>query len=54
MRHQWLTGVIAQVYAASHGRYGVRRVHAELTMGRGISVGHLQVGLLMRRAGLAG
>nr|WP_235181136.1 IS3 family transposase [Nesterenkonia sp. AN1] len=54
IRHEWLTGVIAQVHAASHGRYGVRRVHAELTMGQGIAVGHLQVGLLMRRAGLKG
>nr|WP_243730618.1 IS3 family transposase [Nesterenkonia salmonea] len=54
IRHEWLTGVIAEVHAASHGRYGVRRVHAELTMGRGIPVGHQQIEFLMRRAGLRG
>lgn len=53
-RHTWLTGVITEVHAGSHGRYGIRRVHAELTLGKGISVGHLQVGLLMQRAGLKG
>jgi transposase InsO family protein len=29
-------------------------VHAELTLGRGIAVGHCQVELVMRRAGIAG
>jgi putative transposase len=37
------------VHARSHGRYGIRGVHAELTLGKGISVGHLQVGLTGRR-----
>ncbi|WP_150462762.1 IS3 family transposase [Nesterenkonia ebinurensis] len=54
IRHAWLTEVITEVHAASHGRYGIRRVHAELTLGKGISVDHLQVGLLMQRAGLKG
>ena len=54
VRHAWLTDLITQVHAGSHGRYGARRVHAELTMARGISVGHQQVELLMRRAGLQG
>lgn len=54
IRHAWLTEVITGVHAASHERDGIRRVHAELTLGKGISVGHMQVGLLMRRAGLRG
>ena len=54
IRHAWLTDVIASVHAASRETYGVRRVHAELTMGLGITVGHCAVELLMRRAGIAG
>ena len=49
-----LTGLITEIHADSHGIYGARRVHAELTIGRGIAVGHGQVELLMQRAGLAG
>ena len=54
IRHAWLTDVIRQVHAASRQTYGSRRVHAELTLGRGITVGYHAVELLMRRAGLAG
>lgn len=54
IRHAWLTDVIREVHLASRGTYGARRVHAELVMGRGIAVGHQQVELLMRRAGLHG
>ena len=54
IRHAWLTDVIAAVHASSRGTYGARRVHAELTMGRGIAVGHNAVELLMRRAGVQG
>jgi putative transposase len=54
IRHVWLTDQICAVHAASRGTYGVRRVHAELRLGRGIAVGHGAVELLMRRAGLAG
>jgi putative transposase len=54
IRHVWLTDQIRAVHAASRGTYGVRRVHAELRLGRGIAVGHGAVELLMRRAGLAG
>jgi putative transposase len=54
IRHGWLTEVIRQVHAASRQTYGSRRVHAELTLGRGISVGYHAVELLMRRAGLQG
>ncbi len=34
IRHVWLTDQILQVHAASHGTYGTRRVHVELTFGR--------------------
>ncbi|WP_370642687.1 DDE-type integrase/transposase/recombinase [Nesterenkonia sp. DZ6] len=45
---------MSEVHAASHGRSGVRRVHAELTMGRGMAIGYQQIELLMRRAGIKG
>ena len=37
IRHAWITDVIRQVHAASRGTYGVRRVHADLTLGHGIA-----------------
>jgi transposase InsO family protein len=54
IRHVWLTDMITQVHAASRGTYGHRRVHAELTLGQGIGVGHTAVEMLMRRAGIKG
>ena len=54
IRHEWLTDVIRQVHAVSRGTYGIRRVHAELTLGRSITVGHQAVELLMRRAQIQG
>jgi putative transposase len=54
IRHAWLTDAIYQVHTASRQTYGSRRVHAELTLGRGITVGYHAVELLMRRAGLQG
>ena len=54
IRHAWLTDVIAQVHAASRGTYGARRVHAELTLGRGFRVGKEAIERLMRRARLQG
>lgn len=54
IRHAWLTDLIAQIHAESRGTYGIHRVHAELTLGRDVAVGHNQVALLMRRAGLQG
>ena len=54
VRHQMLTEIITGIHADSRGTYGILRVHAELTMGRGIPVGKEQVALLMRRAGLQG
>src|SRR5690606_8721157 len=38
----------------SHGTYGRLRIHAELVHAGGVVVGHNTVGLLMRRAQLAG
>jgi putative transposase len=54
IRHAWLTDLIAKVHVDSRGTYGARRVHAELTIGMGIIVGHNAVEMLMRRAGLQG
>jgi transposase InsO family protein len=46
--------MIRQVHTVSRGTYGANRVHAELTMGYGITVGHNAVAMLMQRAGLQG
>jgi putative transposase len=43
-----------QVHADSRETYGTRQVHAELTLGRRLTVGGQQVSLLMRRAGIQG
>jgi putative transposase len=40
IRHAWLTDVIREAHLASRGTYGILRIHAELTLGHGISVGH--------------
>lgn len=49
-RHAWLLDQIIKVHPASRGTYGVRRVHAELTLGREVRVGHNAVEMLMSRA----
>ena len=54
IRHVWLTHLIRQAHAASRGTYGIRRVHAELTLGHGVAIGHQAVEWLMRRAGIQG
>ncbi len=54
IRHLWLLDQIRAVNTASRGTYGAHRVHAEPTLGLGISVGHGQVELLMARAGIKG
>ena len=54
LRHAWLTEQIQAVHQASFGTYGSRRVHAELRLGLGITVGHGAVEMLMRRAGIVG
>ena len=54
IRHAYLTELIGRVHLDSRGTYGARRVHAELTLGHGLSVGRCAVELLMRRAAIAG
>jgi putative transposase len=54
IRHALLTDAIRQVHTLSRGTYGFRRVHAELTLGRGLVIAHGTVELLMARAGLKG
>ena len=54
IRHAWLTDQIREVHTASNGTYGARRVHAELTLGRGLVVAHGTVEVLMSRAGIRG
>ncbi|MEO3826545.1 IS3 family transposase [Actinomadura sp. B10D3] len=53
IRHAWLTEQIRRVHAESRATYGGQRMHAELTLGLGIAVGH-GAETLMRRAGLPG
>ena len=54
VRHAWLIDLIRRAHFASRGTYGIRRVHAELTLGQGVAVGHQAVELLMHRAGIQG
>jgi len=54
VRHAWLTELITKIHVDSKKAYGARRVHAELTLGHGIAVGHEAVAILMRRAGMQG
>lgn len=51
---QWLTGLISEVHVASRGTYGYRRIHAELTLGMGITVCQRTVSVLMTQAGIYG
>lgn len=46
--------VIRQVHEESRQTYGARRVHAELVLGRNMTVARCTVELVMRRLGLAG
>ena len=48
IRHAWLTDLIHQIHQQSRGTYGTLRVHAELKLGHGITVGHNAVAMLMR------
>jgi putative transposase len=54
IRHALLTEAIREVHSLSRGTYGFRRVHAEPTLGRGLTVGHGTVDLLMARAAIKG
>jgi hypothetical protein len=51
IRHVWLTDLIRQIHTASRGTNGGSRVHAELTLGCDVQVGHNAVKVLMFRAG---
>jgi len=54
IRHAWLLDQIVEIHTASRGTYGARRVHAELTLGRGVNVGHNAIEMLMSRAQIYG
>lgn len=54
IRHAWLLDQIREVHQASNGTYGARRVHAALVLGRGITVGHNAVEILMARNDIRG
>jgi transposase InsO family protein len=54
VRHAWLTEQIKAVHVTYRGTYGSRRVHAELTLGLGITVGQGAVEMLMCRGGIKG
>jgi transposase InsO family protein len=54
LRHEMLAETIKAVHAASRGCYGVRRIHAELTIGIGIEVGSGQVHSIMINIGVQG
>jgi putative transposase len=54
LRHVHLTTIIQQIHTDVRGVYGARRMHGELTLGRGIAVGRQAVEMLMRRAELHG
>jgi putative transposase len=54
LRHAWLTEQIQAIHVMSRGVYGARRVHAELTLGLGITAGRAAVERLMRLAGIKG
>jgi cytochrome P450 len=54
LRRQWLTRLIREIHVASRGTYGYRRVHAELTLGMGITVCPRTVSVLMTVAGIYG
>jgi len=49
-----LISTLREIHRDSRGTYGVRRVHAELRLGRHLTIGHGRVERLMRQAGLQG
>jgi uncharacterized iron-regulated membrane protein len=54
VRHALIADVVRVVHAESRRTYGARRVHAELVLGRQMTVARCTVELVMRRLGLAG
>lgn len=49
-----LISTLREIHHDSRGTYGIRRVHAELRLGRHLTIGHGRVERLMRQAGLQG
>jgi hypothetical protein len=54
VRHATVADVIRQVRDESRQTYGARRVHAELVLGRQMTVARCTVEMVMRHLGLAG
>lgn len=54
LRREWLTGLINEVHIASRGTYGYRRVHAELTLGMGLTCSSRLISVLVTTAGIRG
>jgi transposase InsO family protein len=54
VRHAMLADVITQMHSESRQTYGARRVHAELTLGRDLTVARCTVELIMRRLQISG
>lgn len=54
LQDAYLLDTIIEVHAGARATYGVRRVHAELVLGRAHRVGRRKVARLMRCHGLAG
>jgi len=54
LRRVWLTGLITEIHTRSRQTYGVRRVHAEMTLGMGVNVSKPTIEKLMRIQGLQG
>src|SRR5690606_11614600 len=52
--HAELTAVIRDIHETARGTYGIRRVRAELRLGRHRPVGYRRVFRLMRLAGIQG
>ena len=49
IRHAWLTDIVHHIHQQSRGTYGAPRVHAELRLAHGITVGHNAVAMLMKK-----
>lgn len=52
--NEYLVKLIERIHAESRGTYGSPRVHAELTLGLGMTVNVKRVARLMRQAGIQG
>jgi putative transposase len=54
LRHEQLSGLIADIHHTSMGTYGYRRITAELRFAHEVVANHKAVAALMRRLGLQG